>query len=67
MALTKGYQALKTDPFYGFPREEVLAARAEVQQIIGLDELYAVEAETTEKETLAELAAAGRKNNHYHA
>ena len=55
LALSKGYAALKTDPWYGFPRDEILAARAEVQQIIGLDELYAIEAETTEKETLARL------------
>lgn len=65
MALKRGYDALKSDPFYGFPREEVLAARAEVQGIIGLDELYALEAETTEVELLAELAAKGKKNNHY--
>jgi methylisocitrate lyase len=64
MALTRGYEALKRDPFYGFPREEVIAARAEVQTIIGLEELYAIEAETTEKETLAELSLAGRKTNH---
>ncbi len=52
LALSKGYASLKTDPWYGLPREEILAARAEVQQLIGLDALYAIEAETTEKETL---------------
>lgn len=64
LSLTKAYRLLKTDPFYGYTREEVMGARAEVQTIIGLEELYAMEAETTEKQTLAELKAAGRKNNH---
>jgi methylisocitrate lyase len=58
MALSRGYAALKDDAWYGFPRDEVLSARAEVQGLIGLDELYAIEAVTTEKETLAARAAA---------
>jgi 2-methylisocitrate lyase-like PEP mutase family enzyme len=59
LALSKGFAALKTDPWYGFPRADVLAARAEVQELIGLEDLYAIEAETTEKETLAKLASRG--------
>jgi methylisocitrate lyase len=55
IALKQGYEALRNDPFYGHGRETVLAARAEVQGLIGLDELYAVEAQTTEKETLRRL------------
>jgi methylisocitrate lyase len=50
LALSKGYAALRSDPWYGFPRAEVLAARAEVQELIGLEELYAIERETTEKD-----------------
>jgi 2-methylisocitrate lyase-like PEP mutase family enzyme len=56
-ALRKGYEVLKTDPWYGLGREAVLSARAEVQELIGLEALYAIEAETTEKETLAQLAS----------
>jgi hypothetical protein len=37
LALSKGFAALKTDPWYGLPRTEVLAARAEVQELIGLE------------------------------
>ena len=55
-ALTTAYKALGRDPWYGLGREAVLSARAEVQELVGLDELYRIEAETTEKETLARLA-----------
>ena len=55
-ALRKGYEVLKTDPWYGLGREAVLSARAEVQELVGLEDLYRIEAETTEKETLARLS-----------
>jgi hypothetical protein len=60
LALSRGFAALKADPWYGLPRAEVLAARAEVQELIGLEDLYAIEAETTEKETLAKLLGLGQ-------
>jgi methylisocitrate lyase len=53
LALSRAYAALRSDQWYGFSREDVLGARAEVQGLIGLEELYAIEAMTTEKDTLA--------------
>lgn len=58
-ALKAAFASMKAGRGMGLSREDVLATMAEVQSLIGLEELYAIEAETTEKETLARLQSGG--------
>jgi methylisocitrate lyase len=55
-ALTAAFASMKASGGIGLSREEITATMQEVMQVIGLEELYAIEAATTEKETLARLA-----------
>lgn len=54
-ALTAAFESMRAGRGVGLSREAVLATMQEVMQAIGLEELYAIEAATTEKETPAPL------------
>jgi hypothetical protein len=52
-ALTAGYAAMEAgvEAGYRLPREEVTATTAQVMDVVGLETLYAIKRETTEKAT----------------
>ncbi len=56
-ALSQGYANMKAGKGYGPSRDDINQAMLDVRELVGLEELYEIEAQTTEKETLAAMAA----------
>jgi 2-methylisocitrate lyase-like PEP mutase family enzyme len=48
-ALKRGYEGIKSEAGIGMSREEILDTIAEVGKTIGIDQLYEIEAQTTER------------------
>lgn len=55
-ALQAGYAALKAGKGIGMSREQIMATIAEVGETIGMEELFAIEARTTERAAYASTA-----------